>query len=209
MSFNPGPSMVHPSGKSVSPLLFYIEPNVLVSVPHTPNQIHEQHYTRNTFQSFCICFREAETGNSLETWGWVSLECWDEHQRPCLKQGEEEHWTLSSICTETVECALPHNMCIPHTHAGEGGGDIKNIHSDTWWSWPAESHSKISHAYNLNDHEQDIGEGPQRLYRRSRGLEIINAITQKAWDDSWVSAEVHQPPERWFHVTAWNGSEEW
>lgn len=102
------------------------------------------------------------------------------------------------VCTETVECALPHNMCIPHTHAGEGGGDIKNIHSDTWWSWPAESHSKISHAYNLNDHEQDIGEGPQRLYGRSRGLEIINAITQKAWDDSWVSAEVHQPPERWF-----------
>lgn len=133
MSFNPGPSMVHPSGKSVSPLLFYIEPNVLVSVPHTPNQIHEQHYTRNTFQSFCICFREAETGNSLETWGWVSLECWDEHQRPCLKQGEEEHWTLSSS-VQRLWNVPSHTTCVYLIHMqGREEGTLKiyiQIHDD-------------------------------------------------------------------------------
>lgn len=100
---------------------------MLASVLPTLKQIHEQWNYRDTFLSFCVWFREAETREPLEACGLASLECEEVSNKGTLSQaragvwdkGKNKQLTLSSDCTETTECAFPHNRYILHSHTKE------------------------------------------------------------------------------------------
>ena len=115
MLFTPG-SQYDQFLRKAGPILSYSEPYMLASVLPTLSQVHEQRNHRDAFQSFCVWFRETETGESLEVCGLVSLEYEEVRNKGTLSQAggakgerEREKWRA-----DIAPCLhIDWGMCFP------------------------------------------------------------------------------------------------
>lgn len=132
------------SSRKASPIRPYTRPYVLASA--SCNRIHGHCHDRNTFQSSCVRFTEAEAGESLGAWGLVwNIKRWAfVRQRDSVSNKGKTSDTVSCLSMDCEMCP-PIWHVWPHPHVQERGKEReRKIHSDIWWSWPAWSHNKIS-----------------------------------------------------------------